>query len=718
MSYLQSFRERIASDDYTGFLKLWEEYCYSDEPNGVELKQVLIETKNSDLREPFGNHVNRTIPLWREIQDPSLRHEIIKLIFDIETTNTEELAELAYVYLQEKYPEDPLFEEKLKLVGLRSRDNFQGAISNFELLSHIGKGKFVFHKAGWGTGEILDFSQVREEMTLEFDFVMGPKQLSYENAMKTLIPLSDDHFLSRRFGNPDLLEKEARENPTDIIYLLLKDLGPKTAAEIKEEMEELIIPEKEWAKWWQTVRTKLKRDTRILCPENLKEPFRLREGEITHEEALYKSLETKPSIENTIQMIHGYFRDFSKAQHNQELKSNLEIKLKELLAEKTLLDHQKIQVILLLEEIGHAETLPLLTPLIEQSQNLVDLVKSIEILAFKKRFLSLVQKTRSDWQDLFFTLFFTLPQNTLRDFLFHELESNMSADVLNKKINELAHNSIAYPHVFVWYFQRLLEKKSHIPFSDTKGHIRFFENFLILLDHLDQKIEFRELAKKMIHILTSHRYLVVQQIMQIASYDEVKEFVLLSTKCRLLTDSDIKIIRSLAEVVYPLLKETNAPVEKEENLILWSTEQAYLKMTKRIEKIATVDTIQNAKEIEEARAHGDLKENAEYKAALEKRARLQSELQNLSNQMNRACIITQNDIDVSRVGIGTVIECMDHNKKKKSFTILGPWDANPEKNILSFQSKLALSMQGLKEKETFEFQGETYTILSIKSVLS
>jgi transcription elongation factor GreA-like protein/transcription elongation GreA/GreB family factor len=718
MSYLQAFRERIAAGDYTGFLKLWEEYCYSDEPNGVELKRILEEAKNSDLSSSFGQHVNRAIPLWREIQDASLRHEIIKAIFDIQTTNSEELAEIAYLYLQEKYPEDPLFEEKLKLIGLRTRENFQGAISKYDLLSHIGKGKFVFHKAGWGTGEILDFSLVREEITLEFDFVMGPKQLSYENAMKTLLPLSDDHFLARRFGNPDLLEKEAKEAPAEVVYLLLKDLGPKTASDIKEELCCLVIPEEEWPKWWQLARTKLKRDTRIICPDNLKEPFLLREGEVSHEEALYKSLEAKPSVEDMVQMIHSYFRDFSKAQHNQELKSNLEIKLKELLTQETLFDPHKIQISLLLEEIGCPDFVPLLTPLIENAKNLTELVKAIEILAFKKRFLSLVQKIRKDWQDLFFSLFFTLPQNTLRDFLFHELESNISEDLLKKKIEELLSHTISYPHAFVWYFQRLIEKKSKLPFNDTKGQSRFFENFLILLDHLDQKVEFRDLIKKMVHILTVHRYQVVQQIMPIVSDDEVKEFLLLSTKCRQLSDSDIKIIRSLAEVSHPAIKETsNAPQEESEE-ILWTLAESYARMKKKIEKIATVETIQNAKEIEEARAHGDLRENAEFKAALEKRARLQTELQTLSNQMNQARILTTKDIDLTKAGVGTVVECLDQNQKKKVFTILGPWEANPEKQILSFQSKLAKSMNGLKVGQSFEFQGELYTISSIQSALA
>jgi transcription elongation factor GreA-like protein len=71
-------------------------------------------------------------------------------------------------------------------------------------------------------------------------------------------------------------------------------LGPKTAAEIKDELCELVIPEEDWAKWWQNTRTKIKKDTMIEAPEDLRQPFALRhDSEVTHEDRLRKLLEGK-----------------------------------------------------------------------------------------------------------------------------------------------------------------------------------------------------------------------------------------------------------------------------------------------------------------------------------------------------------------------------------------------------------------------------------------
>ena len=711
MGYLKLFAEKIEQNDYPGFLKIWEEFCYNEEINAEELKNILQLTKNSDLASSFGHHVVRAIPLWREIKNTFLRHEILKLIFDIQNTNSEELADLAYSYLQEKYPKDKYFDLKIRMIGLRGKQNFQGAIANYELLSHVNKGKFVFHTAGWGTGEIIDFSLIREEMTLEFDFVVEQKHLSFTNAFKTLIPLKDNHFLAQRFGNPDAFEQFARKKPIEVIRSLLQDLGPKTATEIKDELCDLVIPEKDWAKWWQSLRMKIKKDTKIQTPKNSSLPFSILKEDISHEETFYKALENKPSIEETLQIVHTYLKDFPEMGKNPEWAASLVIKLQELLTFKELTLSQTIQLKFFLIDLKEKKYLSEIITLIKDCLSCVKLVNSIKIFSMKKRILSLIKKERKDWQNIFFSLLFSCSQNILRDFLLYEIDDQ---NLLKKHVADLLIHPITYPHVFIWYFQKIIEKKNNLPFSDDTGKKQFFEGFLILLDHLGNKSEFRELSKKMVRILTNNRYQIVRNIIQKATLEEVKEYLLLSTKCRILNDHDIKIIHSLAIVAYPSLKNQN---KKEENSskILWTTQEGYKKLHEKISYLSSTETIKNAKEIEEARSHGDLKENAEYKASLERRDRIQGELKLLSDQFNSMRILTPSDVSLEKIGVGSIIACKTTHGEKKNYTILGPWEANPEKGILSFDSKLAKKMEGLKVGDTFLFQEKKYQILSIKS---
>ncbi len=171
----------------------------------------------------------------------------------------------------------------------------------------------------------------------------------------------------------------------------------------------------------------------------------------------------------------------------------------------------------------------------------------------------------------------------------------------------------------------------------------------------------------------------------------------------------------MGEVVHPSLARLRKDKEQgdEEEDILWSTQEGYQRTQLRIQQIATVETVNNAREIETARAHGDLRENAEFKAALERRARLQSELKFLSDQIARARVLTKADVLADEVGIGAVVHCKDSKGEHLKYTLLGPWDADPEKRILSFQSKLAQAMKGKSVGEKFDFQGEKFTITDI-----
>ncbi len=713
MAYLKDFRERITNNDYPGFLKIWEEYCYGDQPDGEEITAVLESVKSSDLAKPFGVHVERILPLWRELKDPVHAHNVLRLVFDLETTNSEELADLATEYLKNRHPNDLLLLEKFRLIGLRNRERFQSAIRNFELLTHMKKGNFVFHTGGWGTGEIIDVSLVREELTLEFEYVIGPQHFSFEKAFKTLVPLPPEHFYSLRFGNADSLEKEARENPSEVMRMLLRDLGPKTAAEIKEEMCDLVIPVDDWNRWWQTARAKLKKDTKIESPKELKDPFRLRTEEMPHEVALHKALETKPSVSATIQMVYAFLRDFPETLKNGEFKASLESRMNEILTQEQLSEGQKLQVLFFLEDLNVPKVSDQIETILINMATVPEIIRSFEVMAFQKRALQGVHKLRKDWSNIFLELIYSVEQNLLRDFILNELDTPQTKDLLKQKLNQLLIHPLSFPEVFVWYFQKIIDKKSKLPFSDSSGQNRFFEGLLIILDHLGQKPQHRDLSKKIIGLITSDRYKIVRDIMKQSSLEEIKEYLLLATKCSSLSDHDIKILHSLGEVVHPSLSRLRKEKPSFDEEVIWTTQEGYQRTQLRIQQIATVETVANAREIETARALGDLRENAEFKAALERRDRLQSELKFLSNQIARARILTPEDVVIDEVGIGSVVHCKDSKGEHLRYILLGPWDTDPENRIISFQSKLAQAMKGRTIGEKFEFQGENFTISDI-----
>lgn len=717
MMYLKDFQTQLFNHDYAGLIRLWEEYCLGDEVEVVELRSILNLIKSGEFAAPFGKYVEKILPLWEKLPETPDRHSLFKLIIDMQTSNHEQLRQYILDYLQHKYGSSPDFNETIRLIGLKTKENFQGAVSHFELVHNMHKGKFVFHKGGWGTGQILDVSKIREQLTVEFEHVLGKKDISFINAFNTLISLPDDHFLAQRFGNPDQLEIQAKSNPLNVIHHLLRDLGPKTASEIKDELCELVIPEKDWAKWWQNARVKMKKDTLLQVPEDLHQPFILRNTEISHEEKLQQFLDSKPDVNDSIQTLYTFTRDFPETLKNPDFKLFVQNKIHSILKDPVLTDSQIIQLNFFLDDLSLEKNQDLILSILKRisSTSIPSFIQSIPILAFKKRVLTLIHKCRSDWKELFLNLLLTIDQNTLRDYLFQELSEPETREDLKNKINDLAKHPDQYPEACVWYFQKILQAKDSL-FDEKMNKPRFFEAFFIVLNKIEQSPNYRDLLKKMHHLLTHDRYAVVRDIMQHSSIEQIQEFLLLASKCYSLSDHDLKIFHSLAEVIYPSLANMR---KKQDHLsdehIIWTTEKGYQKLKDRIQHIATVETVQNAKEIELARSHGDLRENAEFKASLEKRDRLQMELKTLSDQLSRSRILTKNDVTTNEVGVGCVVECQNSVGDHMVYVLLGPWDADPEKGILSFQSKLAQKLQGLSIGGRFSFQGEEYTITKIRN---
>jgi len=297
------------------------------------------------------------------------------------------------------------------------------------------------------------------------------------------------------------------------------------------------------------------------------------------------------------------------------------------------------------------------------------------------------------------------------------LQNNeLSKELLRAKIHELLNKMTLFPEVFFWYFQKIINDDS-IPSNDQNGRYQFLEALLILLHFIEDKPHMRDIVKKIHNQITAKRYETVRLFIKDASLEYLEEFLLLASKCQSFTKHDLKILHSLAEVVQPSLSKKKKVVEEEKIEIIWTTQEGYQKLQERIQHLGTVETVDNAREIEAARALGDLRENAEYKFALERRARLQAELRTLSQQINQARILTKNDILTDEVSVGAIVHLTDSKGHTVCYSLLGPWDANPDQNILSFQSKLAQMMIGCKKGDSFDFQGEKYTIQKIESYL-
>jgi transcription elongation factor GreA len=124
----------------------------------------------------------------------------------------------------------------------------------------------------------------------------------------------------------------------------------------------------------------------------------------------------------------------------------------------------------------------------------------------------------------------------------------------------------------------------------------------------------------------------------------------------------------------------------------------------QLETIITVDVPANSKEIGEAIAQGDLSENAEYKAAKERQGILNSQATRLQEEIGRAQIFDPTTITTARISFGTTAVLKNEiSGKTETYTILGPWESDPDNGIISYMSPFGNALLNGKEGETLEF---------------
>lgn len=106
--------------------------------------------------------------------------------------------------------------------------------------------------------------------------------------------------------------------------------------------------------------------------------------------------------------------------------------------------------------------------------------------------------------------------------------------------------------------------------------------------------------------------------------------------------------------------------------------------------------------IEEARAHGDLSENAEYHAAKERQGQVEATLADLEDKVNRAQIIDPKTLSGDKVVFGATVTLLDEEDKPVKYQIVGQTEADASKGRISYTSPIARAMIGKQVGEEIE----------------
>ncbi len=125
------------------------------------------------------------------------------------------------------------------------------------------------------------------------------------------------------------------------------------------------------------------------------------------------------------------------------------------------------------------------------------------------------------------------------------------------------------------------------------------------------------------------------------------------------------------------------------------TKKGYEKLKLELAQLKSVDRPQNITAIEEARAHGDLSENAEFDAAKDRQAFIEGRIQELGYKLGTADVIEPDNLPKDRAvfGCGVVLENIDTGESVE-YQLVGPDESSIEEGRISIKSPLGLAIIG------------------------
>jgi transcription elongation factor GreA len=174
--------------------------------------------------------------------------------------------------------------------------------------------------------------------------------------------------------------------------------------------------------------------------------------------------------------------------------------------------------------------------------------------------------------------------------------------------------------------------------------------------------------------------------------------------------------------VYPELESmitgTQPQGEAVSLIVSWSSLE---KRKAEFEELVKVKIPENSREIALARSYGDLSENFEFKAAKQMQSVLMRRKAELEQMLHNARGTSFENPDTSRVSIGTIVTLRNaETNKEETYTILGAWDGDPDRHIISYQTAIGQALLGREIGDNVPLATEDggtaqFTIVSVKA---
>ncbi len=592
-------------------------------------------------------------------------------------------------------------------------------------------------------GIVESFDPARGLVTVRFD----DRHQDYGPAtVKNLLPRSNDFFPALVLYDPDRLRAQAEEDGVEFVKMALRSQreGRLMYRELKGHLVNL-VGEKGWKSWWQGAKRELKRDPMIGMSGGSQPTFRLLRQADNYEDRLKREFDFNKVPLAKLTKVMAYLDEVSREEKRGDCKE---------CADNDLLAHfgngvAKIAMIALKTD-EPSVALAGLTLHAEIAARGVDVAKPnpkaaaavlaripdagtlVESLpeALLQRVMQYVRVAVPERWGQVWALVLRRAGKRLCDTITRGLMEGGQIEELEKALVYVVEKPSSSPDLLGWLWRtrhtsgsggKYLESLESLPVP------RIADAMFSLLDSIGKLYALSSEEKYLKDLESARLALTIQKMKPILTViDEASKSEALKLKTTIGDNHGLspamrtQLLGYLRSRHVGIFREITR--EWEDTKTIYTTEDGLRSLQDALNHIVKEEIPEVAKQIGEAASFGDLSENAEFTAALEKRDQLASRATGMETDLKMAVIFTLEMASSDFVNVGTrVTTRSEESGEEEIFTFFGPWDTDVEQKILNYQAPLSMAFMGARVGDRVVFGEEedarAWEVLAIESAI-
>lgn len=539
-----------------------------------------------------------------------------------------------------------------------------------------------------GAGRVTEVNLSLGVVRVSFE---SGQQLSFkiDEAQRLCQSLPGSHFLARKLCAPGELRTVAHTAPGELLAFLFASVKKPLSITELRDMLSGIVPEASWAAWWTAAR----KDRRLTVGAGAKAEVTWNETAADAASAIAAQFERAAPLEKPEMMRKHAARSAELAATMRDgivRDANAALDLDPSLA---------LELALELESLPRAGTSAVSFAPAELAgrSDSVAMIAGVKDRLLRKKAMGLVAEVRADWSAVFVSLLKAESDSQAIAYLYETLCAKGRTKVLEETVAATLAEPSAAPHFYVWLCREMPAR----PELKARANAEFLFSLLRILDNKAFK-GYHASLRKLFDLGEAADWAATT-----LSSDEAARTLDALNHETGLEDYRKDRVRQEIYQAHPELQE------KKETLV-YVTSDALEEKKKEFETLVRVDIPQNSLEIKRTREFGDLRENFEYHAARARQEMLSSRAKSLHDELAATRAIDPQTVDTSKVTIGTRVCLRDASGGTAVVAVLGPWDSDPAKNVLSYTSAAGNGMLGSRPGDTVQFNDKEYTIEKIE----